>query len=84
MKSHSLQERNVSVGMGAEELGKGCVKITLIVSCLEWLTCLLLFIIVEFEKLLYSPDLKTVLIFSCYESVPKGYNVQMSLCFTRT
>ena len=22
--------------------------------------------------------------FSCYESVPKGYNVQMSLCFTQT
>ena len=63
MKSHSLQERNVPVGVGAEELGKGCVKITLIVSCLEWLTCLLLFIIVEFEKLLYSPDLKMVLIF---------------------
>ena len=48
---------------GAEGLGKGCLKITLIVSCLEWLTCLLLFIIVEFEKLLYSPDLKMVLIF---------------------
>ena len=39
------------------------MKITLIVSCLEWLTCLLLFVIVEFEKLLYSPDLKMVLIF---------------------
>ena len=40
----------------AKELGEGCVKITLIVSCLEWLTCL------EFE-LLYSPDSKMVLIF---------------------
>ena len=49
--------------LGAEGLGKGCLKITLIVSNLEWLTCLLLFIIVEFEKLLYSPDLKMVLIF---------------------
>ena len=29
-------------------------------SCLEWLTCLVLFIMVEFEKLLYSPDLKMV------------------------
>ena len=28
------------------------MKITLIVSSLEWLTCLFLFIIVEFEKLL--------------------------------
>ena len=44
-------------------MGKGCVKLTLIVSCLELLTCLLLFIIVEFEKLLYSPDLTMVLIF---------------------
>ena len=73
--------------MGAEELGKGCLKITLIVSCLEWLTCLLLFIIVEFEKVLYSPDLKTVLIFlvtRVFQAVPKGYNVQMSLCFTQT
>ena len=39
------------------------MKITLIVSCLEWLASLLLFIIVEFEKVLYSPDLKMVLIF---------------------
>ena len=39
------------------------MKLTLIVSCLELLTCLLLFIIVEFEKLLYSPDLTMVLIF---------------------
>ena len=38
----------------------GYVKRTLIVSCLEWLTCLFLFIMVEFEKLLYSPDLKMV------------------------
>ena len=27
------------------------MKIRLIVSCLEWLTCSLLFILVEFEKL---------------------------------
>ena len=39
------------------------MKITLIVSCLEWLTCLFLFIMVEFEKGLYSPDLKMLLIF---------------------
>ena len=29
----------------------------------EWLTCLFLFIMVEFEKVLYSPDLKMLLIF---------------------
>ena len=40
-----------------------CVKKTLIVSCLKWLTSLFLFIMVEFEKVLYSPDLKMVLIF---------------------
>ena len=38
---------------------------------------------VEFEKLLYSPDLKIITRFSCYESFPQGY-VQMSLCFTLT
>ena len=41
---------------GAEGLGEGYVKITLIFSCLEWLTCLFLFTMVEFEKVLYSPD----------------------------
>ena len=67
---------------GAEGLGEGCVKMTPFVSCLEWLTCLFLFIMVEFEKGLYSPDLKMLLIFfSCYESLPKGYNVQMSKGF---
>ena len=44
-------------------MGKGCVKIMLIVSYLEWLTCLFLFITVEFEKVPYSPDLTIVLIF---------------------
>ena len=39
------------------------MKITLIVSCLEWLTCLFLFTMVEFEKVLYILDLKIVLIF---------------------
>ena len=48
---------------GAEGLGEGCVKITLIVSCLEWFTCLFLFTMVEFEKVLYIPNLKIVLIF---------------------
>ena len=42
-------------------------------SGLEWITCLFLFMMVEFEKVLYSPDLKMVLI-SCYETLPKGYN----------
>ena len=52
-------------------------------GCLKWLTCLFLFIMVEFEKLLYSPDLKMITRFSCYESFPQSY-VQMSLCFTLT
>ena len=39
------------------------MKITLIVACLEWLTCLFLFIMVEVAKLLCSPDLKMVLVF---------------------
>ena len=47
--------------LGAEGLGEVCMKITLIISCLERLTCLLLFIMVGFEKL--RPDLKMVLIF---------------------
>ena len=57
---------------GAEGLGEGCVKIMLIVSCLEWLACLFLFIMVEFEKLLYSPDLKMVLIFLVTKVFQKG------------
>ena len=48
------------------------MKITLIVSCLEWLTCLFLFIMVEFEKVLYSPDLKMVLIFLVTKVFQKG------------
>ena len=52
------------------------------VSCLEWLTCLILFIMVEFEKL--QPRFKNGAHFSCYESLSKGYNVQMSLGLTLT
>ena len=48
------------------------MKITLIVSCLEWLTCLFLLIMVEFEKVLYSPDLKMVLIFLVTMVFQKG------------
>ena len=48
------------------------MNIKLIVSCLEWLTCLFLFIIVEFEKVLYSPDLKMVLIFLVTKVFEKG------------
>ena len=55
-----------------EGLGEVCVKITLIVSCLEWLTCLFLFIMVEFEKLLYSPELKMVHIFLVTKVFQKG------------
>ena len=32
--------------LGSREIGGGSVKITLIVSCLEWLTCLFVFIMV--------------------------------------
>ena len=46
--------------------------ITLIVSCLEWLTCLFLFTMVEFEKVLYSPDFKMVLIFIVTKVFQKG------------
>ena len=51
---------------------EGCVKMTLIVSCLEWLTSLFLFIMVEFEKVLYSLDLKMVLIFLVTKIFLKG------------
>ena len=54
------------------------MKIMLTVSCLEWLTCLLLFTMVEFEKL--RSRFKNSTHFSCYESLSKGYNVQMSMC----
>ena len=54
------------------------MKIMITVSCLEWQTCLLLFIMVEFEKL--QPGFKNGAHFSRYESLSKGYNVQMSLC----
>ena len=55
------------------------MKITLIVSSLEWLTCLFLFIMAEFEKL--QLRFKDGTHFSCYESL---LNVQMSLCLTLT
>ena len=58
------------------------MKITPIVSCLEWLTCLILLILVEFEKL--QPRFKNGTHFSCYESLSEGYNVQMSLYLTLT
>ena len=41
---------------------------------------LTLIIMVEFEKL--QPRFKNGTHFSCYESLSKGYNVQMSLCLT--
>ena len=54
---------------GAKGLEEGWgVKITLIVSCLEWPTFWFLFIMVEYEKALYSPDLKMVLIFLLQKS----------------
>ena len=54
-------------------MGEGFVKITLIVSCLEWLIRLFLFIMVEFEKVQHRLTNDTH--FSCHESFPKGYNV---------
>ena len=54
---------NNTIYWGAEGLGEECVKITLIVSCLEWFTCLFLFIMVEFDEGLYGPDQKMALIF---------------------
>ena len=68
-------------GEGAGGWGGGCQEKTLIVSCLEWLTSLFLFIMVEFEKVLYSPDLKMVLIFLLRKS-SKGVQVQMGKCLT--
>ena len=41
-------------------------------ACLEWHFCLFLFIMVEFEKVLYSPDLKMVLTFLVTEVFQKG------------
>ena len=34
---------------------QGCVKIMVIVSCLEWLTCLFLFIMAEFKSYYTAP-----------------------------
>ena len=48
------------------------MKITLIVSCLEWLTCLFLFTMVEFEKGTIQPRLKMVLIFLVTKVFQKG------------
>ena len=45
----------------------------LIVSCLEWLTCLFLFLMVELMKRYYVAP-----------TLPKGYNVQLSNCLTLT
>ena len=39
------------------------MKIMLIVSCLKWVTCFLLFIMLEFEKLPFSHDFKMLLSF---------------------
>ena len=73
-----LGQISYTIFWGAEGLGEGCVKITLIVSCLEWFTCLFLFTMVEFEKVLYTSRLKNSAHFSCYKTLPKRYNVQLS------
>ena len=65
-----------------EGFGEGCVKIKQIVSCLESMTNL--FICIHnggIYKLLYSPHLKMVLIFFCYESLSKGYSVLNEFMF---
>ena len=49
-------------------MGEAFVKILLIVSCLEWLTCLFLFKMAEFEEL----HLKMVLIFLVTKVFQKG------------
>ena len=53
-------------------MGEGCVKITLIVSCLEWLICLFLFIMVEFEKVQHRLILQMTLIFLVTKVFQKG------------
>ena len=60
--SHFILSHYILGGSGIRG-GGGCVKIMLIVSCSEWVTCLFLFIMVEFEKLLYRSNLKMVHIF---------------------
>ena len=67
-----LAQISHTIFWGAEGLGEGCLKIILIVSCLEWLTCLFLFIMVESEKELYSLYLKMVLIFLVTKVFRKG------------
>ena len=53
----------------AEGLGEGCVKIMLIVSCLEWLICLVLIVMVEFKSYYTAV---TVLIFLVTKVCQKG------------
>ena len=68
-----LGQINLTIFWGAEGLDlEGFVKLKRIFSCLEWLNCLFLFIMVEFEKVLYSPDLKMVLIFLVTKVFQKG------------
>ena len=49
-------------------MGEGCVKITLIVSCVEWLLRLL----VEFEKVQHRLILQMTLIFLVTKVFQKG------------
>ena len=56
--------------------------VTLIVSCLEWLICLLLFIMVEFEKVAYRTDITQItlshemLSHTLVSNMPDGLSVQ--------
>ena len=57
----------------------------IIVSCLEWLTCLFLLIMVEFKGTIQPRLNKWYSFFLLWKNyLPKGCNVQMSLCFTLT
>ena len=57
---------------GGREIGEGCVKITLIVSCFEWLIRLFSFIMVEFEKVQHRLILQMTLIFVVTKVFQKG------------
>ena len=61
-------------GGGGRGMGVGCVKITLIVSCLEWLIrlFLILFILVEFEKVQHRLILQMTLISLVTKVFQKG------------
>ena len=58
-----LTQATVIWSQFARKAGEGVRESNAYCVLPEWLTNLFLFIIVKFEKLLYSPDLKLALIF---------------------